>query len=184
MDIVEVDESVRNEFVSNVQKFLSQISHAIQQVTGNIQLPLPDIEIDPNNLQAAADDPSIVTVLEGALDEWINIISQVIEAENRKMDQENRADTSGRSPLSFIEFWRDRNAALSALYEQVRMEYVQNLIAVMDKARVNSMNSFRKKFKELLKLYTEAKDNVRFLTTLERHFKNISNGKLSTSTIG
>ena len=31
----------------------------------------------------------------------------------------------------------------------------------------------------LNKYYVEAKDNVKFLTTLERHFKNISNGNLS-----
>lgn len=29
-----------------------------------------------------------------------------------------------------------------------------------------------------MKLYVEAKDNVKFLTTLERHFKNISRGSL------
>lgn len=32
---------------------------------------------------------------------------------------------------------------------------------------------------ELTKLYTEAKDNVKFLTTLERHFKIIANGDLT-----
>ena len=31
----------------------------------------------------------------------------------------------------------------------------------------------------LLQLYVEAKDNVKFLTTLERHFKNISGGNLT-----
>ena len=29
---------------------------------------------------------------------------------------------------------------------------------------------------ELSKLYLEAKDNLKFLTTLERHFKNVSDG--------
>lgn len=28
-------------------------------------------------------------------------------------------------------------------------------------------------------LHAEAKDNVKFLTTLERHFKNLSNGSFS-----
>lgn len=34
---------------------------------------------------------------------------------------------------------------------------------------------------ELSKLYVEAKDNVKFLATLERHFKNISSGNLTVS---
>ena len=34
--------------------------------------------------------------------------------------------------------------------------------------------------KELSKLYTEAKDNVQFLSTLDRYFKNIESGNLSS----
>jgi dynein heavy chain len=78
--------------------------------------------------------------------------------------------------VSEINFWRDRNAALSALYEQLNMEHVHNMIEVMELAKVGSLETFKKHLSDLLKLYIEAKDNVKFLTTLERHFKNISNG--------
>ena len=37
---------------------------------------------------------------------------------------------------------------------------------------------FKYQFSELEKRYIEAKDNVKFLTTLERHFKHITNGTL------
>ena len=37
---------------------------------------------------------------------------------------------------------------------------------------------FRFQFSELEKRYIEAKDNVKFLTTLERHFKHIRDGPL------
>jgi len=43
----------------------------------------------------------------------------------------------------------------------------------------NLIASFKSQFGELTKLYVEAKDNVKFLTTLERHFKNISHGSLT-----
>ena len=62
-----------------MQKFVSQINHAIQQVTGNVKLPIPDVEIDPDNLEAAAADDALVAILEGACDEWITLIKQVIE---------------------------------------------------------------------------------------------------------
>jgi len=174
----------RNEFSVCVQKFVGQISHAIQQVTGNIQLRLPNIDVvDPNNLQAsaqaAAEDQGIVAILEGALDEWIHVITQLIDQENRKMEQFYRKDSVGGSPISFIGFWRERNAVLSALYEQLQMDNVKYLIMIMVKARVNSMSHFHKKLQEIIGMYTEAKDTIRFLTVLERHFKNLSNGKLS-----
>jgi len=39
------------------------------------------------------------------------------------------------------------------------------------------MSAFKVQFAELTKLYVETKDNVKFLTTLERHFKNITHYK-------
>jgi dynein heavy chain len=169
----EVSETVRNEFSSNMSKFVSQISHAIRQVTGNVHLPVPDVHIDPNNLRAAAENPSIVGQLEHALEEWIQLISNVMDAENRKKAQVELG------PVSEINFWRDRNAALSALYEQLNMEYVKDMIKVVELAQVNALPDFKVHLQDLMKLYIEAKDNVKFLTTLERHFKSISRGSLT-----
>ena len=42
------------------------------------------------------------------------------------------------------------------------------------------LSTFHYHFGELSKLYLEAKDNVKFLTTLERHFKHIAEGSFST----
>lgn len=38
-----------------------------------------------------------------------------------------------------------------------------------------TLNDFELQMKELNKRYNEAKDNVKFLTTLERQFKNLAN---------
>ena len=121
-----------------------------------------------------------MTQLEAALEQWKEIISQQIDQENRRMEQFYRKDAVGGSPISFIAFWRDRNAVLSALYEQLQMDYVKNLLVIMVKARVNSMGHFQKKLQEIIAMYNDARDTIRFLTTLERHFKNLANGKLST----
>jgi dynein heavy chain len=36
------------------------------------------------------------------------------------------------------------------------------------------VNEFEHQMKELTRIYSEAKDNVKFLTTLERQFKNLA----------
>ena len=41
---------------------------------------------------------------------------------------------------------------------------------------LNVDNAFEFLKQDLTKFYTEAKDNVRFLSTLERHFKNVTHG--------
>jgi hypothetical protein len=80
----EAAETVRNEFTVNLQKFASQLSHTIQQVTGDIHLPLPDVQLDPQNLDLAVRNPDVMLQLEEALDQWITLLGNVIEQESRK----------------------------------------------------------------------------------------------------
>ena len=78
----------------------------------------------------------------------------------------------GNGPLAEIDFWRERNAALSALSEQLKLPTVTKMLDVLaQKPDTSALANFKMSRDELGKYYTEAKDNVRFLTTLERHFK-------------
>ena len=54
------------------------------------------------------------------------------------------------------------------------------MISVVEKGSDdrNLIAGFKSQLGELTKLAAEARDNVKFLTTLERHFKNISSGPL------
>eukprot|EP00466_Bigelowiella_natans_P011733 jgi/Bigna1/49976/estExt_Genewise1.C_620014 len=83
------------------------------------------------------------------------------------------------NPMGEIQFWKDSNAMLSALYEQITMPNIRNFVKVLELAEVVAIESFKKQLGMLLKRYVEAKDNVKFLRTLERHFKNIESGKLN-----
>jgi dynein heavy chain len=163
--------TVGTEFSNNIQKFSAQISNAIQQTSGDIHLQIPDIVID--NPGDVTDDYEIVSQLDIALEDWSKAVANVVEQENLKVVQ-------GSGPLAEIEFWRERNAALSTLYEQINMPNVQKMLDVLKLVESSSIPSFVYHFSELTKLYVEAKDNVKFLTTLERHFKNITSGNLST----
>lgn len=48
----------------------------------------------------------------------------------------------------------------------------------LEKVESQLLPGFKYQYSELEKRYVEAKDNVKFLTTLERHFKHITNGTL------
>lgn len=163
--------SLSRELRSNMQKFESQIEHALQQVHGDVHLYIPDIVI--TDLESVADDYETVSQLEEALDEWSKAVAQVVDQETRKTPQ--RA-----GPLAEIEFWQKRNAALSALYEQINIPTVQQMLKALELVEASMLPTFRFHFVELTKLYVEAKDNVKFLSTLERHFKAITTGTLSS----
>ena len=116
-------------------------------------------------------DEDTVSMLEDSLDEWTTIITNAMEEVTTKPHP-------NAGPLSEIEHWRDLNAKLTTLYEQLLSPQVKTILAVLDHNTANLLPQFNYPHQELSKFYVVAKDNVRFLTTLERHFKIISNGPL------
>lgn len=79
--------------------------------------------------------------------------------------------SQGNGPLAEIEFWRERNATLSALYEQTKLPFVRKVLDVIREAESMLTANVQPVLTELFKLHMEASDNVRFLSTVERHFK-------------
>ncbi|CAN0240996.1 unnamed protein product [Laminaria digitata] len=149
-DAPKVGDNLRNEFRANLHKFESQVAHATQQVKG-VHLSVPNINIDDPDI---GNDFEAVSLLEGAMEEWSRLIATVVEAENLKR-------VKGKGPMAEIEFWRRRNASLSALYEQINMPKVQRMLKVMDQVEAPMLPTFNYHFSELSRLYIEAKDNVK-----------------------
>ncbi|KAI8825885.1 dynein heavy chain and region D6 of dynein motor-domain-containing protein [Fimicolochytrium jonesii] len=166
----------RSEFISGLQKFASQISHTVQQVASETRLKIPEELGSLEGLEdvtEASKDTKLVASLESLADEWIETVTISLAKEAKKTP-------IGEGPLAEIEFWRDRNAALSTLHEQLNMPIVHKIQQILAKAQSPGSSTLDFQLQELTKFYTEAKDNVKFLSTLERHFKNILTGSLTS----
>lgn len=168
------EDNLKHELNANMAKFEQQIRQVVQQVQGDVRLEIPAVTInDPEYV--AHEDYEVRVQLEKALVEWSSVIATAVEGEVQKV-----ARKINRTPLGEIEFWRERTTALSALYEQINMPRVQLMIQVLKISENPQLNTFQFHFGELTKLYLEAKDNVKFLTTLERHFKHLTEGSFNT----
>lgn len=103
------------------------------------------------------------------IEEWTKTIKTTIQKEAAKKTERNSA-------LADIELWRSRSATLSTLHQQLSNPLV-NVVQQRLQRYLNDNPSvvieFTHNMKELTKAYGEAKDNVKFLTTLERQFKNL-----------
>ncbi|XP_034494845.1 dynein heavy chain 10, axonemal isoform X4 [Ailuropoda melanoleuca] len=159
---------IRDEFLMNMQKFADSIQRTIQQLEGEIKLEMPSISVEREVSDLAA-DPEAVEVLEQCVINWLNQISAAVEDQLRKTPQAN-------GPLAEIEFWRERNATLSALHEQTKLPVVRKVLEVIKESDSMLVANLQPVLTELFKLHMEASDNVRFLSTVERHFKNITHG--------
>ena len=168
----EIDDALRHELGASMKKFEQQLRHVVQQSRGDVRLNLPAVTII--SVETSAADPMVVEEIERALEDWTVVIAGANEAEHQKVSR------SQRTPLGEIDFWRERSASLSALYEQIGMYRLQQMIQVMNIADSPQLGSFNFHFGELSKIFLEAKDNVKFLTTVERHFRHMSEGNFQT----
>nr|KAJ3423035.1 Dynein heavy chain 10, axonemal [Polyrhizophydium stewartii] len=168
-------EDIKSELLVTMQRFTSQIAHTVQQVAGETRLKIPEelAELNTMDVMSAAMDAPIVHTLETLAEEWVETVSGALGKEIKKVPV-------GNGPLAEIEFWRDRSASLSTLYEQLNLPIVHKIVQILNRAQVACSSSLEFQLAELNKIYTEAKDNVKFLSTLERHFKNIVIGSLGS----
>ena len=159
---------LRDELVTNVEKFASHLEVVIKQVEGEVKLEIPNIVI-AEEPHVVAKQPAAVAQLEAAMESWSRVISNTVETILKKTPR-------GSGPLAEIDFWKERNSALGALSEQLKLPQVQKILEVLKAANVPSMTNFDYHCHEMGRYFIEAKDNVKFLTTLERHFKNVTHG--------
>jgi len=159
---------LRDELVTNVEKFASHLEVVIKQVEGEVKLEIPNIVI-AEEPAIVAKQPAIVVQLEVAMENWSRVISNTVETILKKTPR-------GSGPLAEIDFWKERNSALGALSEQLKLPQIQKILEVLKAANIPSLSNFEYHRNEMSRYFIEAKDNVKFLTTLERHFKNITHG--------
>ena len=159
---------IRDEFLINLQKFTNHIDRTMQQLAGDVRLEIPDVILG-DDLSEMACNPEIVATLEETLHSWDVTMATALEQQLNHTPQ-------GNGTLAEMDFWRERNATLSALVEQLKLPIVEKVVGILSKTRSDSLPTFEYHKHELTKYYVEAKDNVRFLLTLERHFKNLAHG--------
>lgn len=72
--------------------------------------------------------------------------------------------------MAEIVFWQERGSVLSDLSEQLKEPMVKKILEVMTKADAGILQTLDGTITELNKYRVESNDNLRFLSTLERHF--------------
>ena len=159
---------LRDEFLITMQKFINHIDLTIRQIEGEVRLKMPEIEL-PETMEGIEKDEALINRLESVVYEWESQINEAIEAQNRRVPKDE-------GPLAEIDYWKERNISLSGIFEQTKQDKAKRILDVLTLVESPAAASFENQRLDLSKLYNEAKDNVRFLSTLERHFKNICYG--------
>uniref|UniRef100_A0A8C4UNG2 Dynein axonemal heavy chain 10 n=1 Tax=Falco tinnunculus TaxID=100819 RepID=A0A8C4UNG2_FALTI len=159
---------MRNEIQMNRQKFSSVTQQTVGQTEGDIKLEVPAINLE-GEVTVLATVPEVVEPLERCAVTWQKLISTALEEQLKKVPQ-------GNGPLAEIDLWCERNDTLSALTEQTKLPEVQKVLQILQEAESGHIQDLQMVLSDLRKHHVEALDNVKYLSTLERHLKNLTYG--------
>ncbi|NXV80428.1 DYH10 protein, partial [Atlantisia rogersi] len=133
-----------------------------------IKLEMPTINLD-GEVTVLATAPEVVKALESCVMTWQKLIYTVLEEQLKKVPQ-------GNGPLAEVDHWCERNDTLSALTEQIKLPAVQKVLEILQEAESECIGDLQIVLIDLKKHQVEALDNVKFLSTLKRHLKNLTHG--------
>ncbi|KFZ50352.1 Dynein heavy chain 10, axonemal, partial [Antrostomus carolinensis] len=136
--------------------------------TGDNKLKIPSINLD-GEVTVLATDPKVIEALESCAMTWQKLISTALEEQLKKIPQ-------GNGPLAEVDLWREKSDTLSALIEQTKLPEVQKVLEILQEAESKHFGDVQIVLSDLRKHHMEALDNVKFLSTLEHHFKNLTYG--------
>ncbi len=141
-------------------KFAAQVSQLVSDAN-RVRLTDPVPIADPAKI-----DNNTLNAVSAVVKEWTAII-------------QNQLDTLGSStippeegPAAELQLWRGREAGYIALRDQLRAPEARVMVEVLSHEKDDIvLHNYDLQQTELQKRATEAADNVKFLSTLEHHFK-------------
>eukprot|EP00960_Hanusia_phi_P046745 758011-Hanusia_phi.AAC.1 len=165
-------------FNADVRRFGNIVQDAVRSLQGGIELQRPEerfiIENKQQSYLRAASDPDILAVYEGIMESWCEQCEIFMAESESVYDSAN--DSSG--PDSEFDFWRSRMTKFNSIAEQLKTRECKCVLGVIGQSRHNKT---WKKWKVIDKLITdalnEAKDNVKYLSTLEKLSQPLYSGE-------
>ncbi|XP_029955923.1 dynein heavy chain 5, axonemal [Salarias fasciatus] len=158
-------------FLSSVDQFVSNLGSIRVSMERKFRLQhveLPDAIRQlstPADYTAAANNSELVEHLEGVVTAWTSQIKTVL-TESEQLRRE--ADDVG--PSAELEHWKRRMVTFNSLMEEVKRPQVKRTLGVLQVARSRILRAWRELDGDITVVANEAKDNVKYLYTLEKFF--------------
>uniref|UniRef100_A0A8C3GE33 Dynein axonemal heavy chain 5 n=1 Tax=Cairina moschata TaxID=8855 RepID=A0A8C3GE33_CAIMO len=159
------------DFLYSVDRFVGTLSSSRQNLEDKIQLAKVDIDIYISNLQNPSDyitagsNREVTEKLEEALTIWIKQIRQVL-VESEQM----RRETGDIGPSAELEYWKSRMSKFNSLLDEIKSSRVKKIISILQAARSKTLKQWKVLDGNVTIAANEAKDNVRYLYTLDKFF--------------
>ncbi|XP_073933825.1 dynein axonemal heavy chain 5 isoform X2 [Castor canadensis] len=159
---------IQQEFLSSLEGFVGILSGAQESLKEKVYLQKCDIfELktlkEPMDYLTLASNPETLEKVEGCMKVWIKQTEQIL-AENNQLRKQ--ADDAG--PRAELEHWKKRLSKFNYLLDQLKSPEVKAVLAVLAAAKSKLLKTWRETDIRITDAANEAKDNVKYLYTLEK----------------
>ena len=167
------------DFFDNYGKFSEKLEEAVSSLLGGFTLKRPDNLFDIENKATAfgraAGEPQIVTAFEAIADDWCNEVEKLLSEGNNARDE---SDDIG--PESELEYWKMRMSRFNSITEQLRGRECKVVLGVLGAAKSRVSRRWKTLDNSITDANNEAKDNVKYLATLDKYIEPLRTGTPST----
>ncbi|XP_047189213.1 dynein axonemal heavy chain 5 isoform X3 [Scophthalmus maximus] len=160
--------AVKQEFISSLESFVSVLAGAQESLKERVTLRECDtfdlrVLTGPSDYVAAAGSTETTEKMEACMKVWIKQIEQVL-AESDQLRKE--ADDLG--PRAELDHWKRRMSRFNYLLDQLKSPDVKAVLGVLLLAKSKLIKSWRELDTRITVAANEAKDNVKYLYSLEK----------------
>ncbi|XP_033874388.2 dynein axonemal heavy chain 8-like [Acipenser ruthenus] len=161
-------EKEKQNFKDGIRRYIAFLDGTRVSIEGAVKLKKTTL-IDLSKLQSfedlmtAASDVDMIDQLEEVLMMWYKQIEQVL-TESDQMRKE--ADASG--PLTELDHWKRMSAKFNSIIEHIKGHDCKTVIHALNISRSKTLKAWRELDARITDSANEAKDNVKFLYTLEK----------------
>ncbi|XP_078108036.1 dynein axonemal heavy chain 5 isoform X2 [Sander vitreus] len=161
-------QAVKQDFISSLESFVSVLAGAQESLQEKVTLKECDtfdlrVLKGPSDYMAAANSTETTEKIEACMKVWIKQIEQVL-AESDQLRKE--ADDLG--PRAELDHWKKRMSRFNYLLDQLKSPDVKAVLGVLLMAKSKLIKSWRELDTRITDAANEAKDNVKYLYSLEK----------------
>ncbi|KAF4665135.1 hypothetical protein FOL47_004778 [Perkinsus chesapeaki] len=172
---------ISKDLLGKFYAFLStlHVTHGLME--GRTVLPLPPKETTqppppsdgPGVQQAIAKDR--VHALESSLITWTKQVKHVLKQEpEAALKDPNR----NPEPMVEVEFWTLKANNLNSVHDQLQAADLRKVLSVLEDNKSTYVEPFKKLQNEVEEARDEANDNVKFLSSLTKHFQKLASDSM------
>ncbi|XP_028435718.1 dynein heavy chain 5, axonemal isoform X1 [Perca flavescens] len=161
-------QAVKQDFISSLESFVSVLAGAQESLQEKVTLKECDtfdlrVLKGPSDYMAAANSTETTEKIEACMKVWIKQIEQVL-AESDQLRKE--ADDLG--PRAELDHWKKRMSRFNYLLDQLKSPDVKAVLGVLLMAKSKLIKLWRELDTRITDAANEAKDNVKYLYSLEK----------------